>query len=383
MNYDVVMIAITESKKVRITYCLLVFFNTIILLSACGGGGSDTIADSSGIVADNTTNDAIEQDQSVNESPAVFIPPTDAASLQSALHTRYVSASDFDVWLCSISDSTTPFVAYAFPVAGTLGDGLVGNEYVISTGGESSFVWQTLNGTAIRTTSLDTGTVVETSDYQFSGENRISFKFDSTNFNCDRVDNTIAFGGAPTTVSPDNGVTLSLESENARIPDSNRPISATAASTFDPIFFSNEADMVMRFPNGLQTACVDWDLVRGQPLECGRNWEIVDVGDLTPFQAGQTVDNTFGLLSSTSGGIPNQLILNSAGEISIGAGAGEIFGIENRPDGLVTGRYYLNGFTVTLELNGQIFHTFAAISGEENGRVTHLFLAGRFYSENL
>ena len=188
----------------------------------------------------------------------------------------------------------------------------------------------------------------------------------------------MAFGGEIPPTDNNTGSTISLADENARIPASNRPTMASSVSTFDPIFFTNEADMVMTFPNGLITSCVDWDLVNGQPRDCGSNFDIAEVSNLRQFSPGETVNNTFGRLNS-NGSSPNALIMLANGEIAIGNAVSSIFGIDSDPDEFTTGRYYLNGYTITLELGGNIFHSFAG-TDEDEGDVTSLFLANRFYS---
>jgi len=352
---------------------MLVFVGSTVSISACGGGSNEQTP---------TPSPAASQAQPSTVQPTMFVPPNDAASLQNVLYTRYASSTDFDVWQCARPESSTPEFALSFPVAGTYGDGLIAKEYALATGGEAFYLWQTLDGTTLRTTSLDGATVTDTANYQFVSENRVSFEFNGSAFNCDRVDNTVAFGGAPS-MPVDNGEGTTLAAENAKIPSSSQPVSAISVSTFDPVFFVNDADMVMAFPNGLQTSCVDWNLVNDQPRDCDRNFDITDVSELKPFSAGQTINNTFGVLT-TSGYTSNQLILTSSGEISIGIGMTSIYGVESRPeDGMIKGRYYINGYTITMEFSGSIHHTFIGIQEEKNGDVVSMFLANRYYSVNL
>jgi len=180
------------SGDMRLKYGLVVVLGSIFSLSSCGDGGTDT--------ASNNTIESV-----VNaETTAPFVFPTDATTLQNALTTQHASVDDFDVWLCTPQGASSPEIAYELPVAGTLGAGLVGREYVLSTGEESLFTWQVPSSTELVTTTLDTGVVSNTTNYQFGGDSSFSFAFNSTGFTCNRVDNTVAFGGAPTTSDNNN-----------------------------------------------------------------------------------------------------------------------------------------------------------------------------------
>jgi len=176
----------------RIFHGRSIILGSIILISACSGGGE------SGAI-DGSLNPVVTQEQSGIEQQALFIPPNDASSLQDALYTRYTSANDFDVWLCTRSGSSAAEVAYSLPVAGTLGEGLIGQEYSLATGAEFSFQWQALSNTELRSTSTDTGADIYTSGYQFSNDNNFSFEINNINLNCDLVNNSVVFGGAPAT----------------------------------------------------------------------------------------------------------------------------------------------------------------------------------------
>ena len=125
----------------------------LVSVASCGGSGTDAGTDNSVDTSDNQPN-------IVETSP--FVLPFDAESLQNALYTRYVSANNFDVWSCASSGSSTAAVAFLLPLPGTLGNGLIGTQYALTTGGETSFSWEVLDGTSIRTTALDSSVVTVT-----------------------------------------------------------------------------------------------------------------------------------------------------------------------------------------------------------------------------
>ncbi len=336
----------------------------VILLSipvsgilSCGGGSEPTGQTGVNLNADNMQSE-------------VFTQPNDALSLQASLHTRYTSDEDFDVWLCN-QESATPSFAYALPGAGTLGDGLVGRAYLLNFGGEFDFTWQATGATDLQTISLD-GSTVTSRDYQFTSANQMSYVETGVQFDCSRVSNLTAFGGE--SITDNDPVIIDLAAENSRIPNNNRPVSATSVATFDPIFGQSKIQMFMTFPNGLLTSCVDWDLANQQPRDCGSDFDLGQLSPLNPLSAGQTIDGTF----RTE---PNQLILTADGDITLGRGvSSSVHGLESTSD--LTGSYYINGFTITMEFGERVFHTFIGVNDENNGQVQSLLLANIFFDKN-
>ncbi len=64
-------------------------------------------------------------------------------------------------------------------------------------------IWQALDRTTLQTINLDTGAVIETTNYHFTGESHFSFESDGARFNCDSVNNGVAYGGESTTLEMD------------------------------------------------------------------------------------------------------------------------------------------------------------------------------------
>ena len=64
-------------------------------------------------------------------------------------------------------------------------------------------IWQALDRTTLQTINLDTGAVIETTNYHFTSESHFSFESDGARFNCDSVNNGVAFGGESTTLEMD------------------------------------------------------------------------------------------------------------------------------------------------------------------------------------
>ena len=174
---------------------MALLLGTLLIISSCGGGDTQLIGENS--------NDIVVSPQSSAEQSTLFTAPTDANSFQSALYTRQVSEIDFDVWQCTRPGSSVPEVAYALPVIGTFGIGKNGREYSLLTGGESYLIWQALDRTTLQTINLDTGAVIETTNYHFTGESHFSFESDGARFNCDSVNNGVAYGGESTTLEMD------------------------------------------------------------------------------------------------------------------------------------------------------------------------------------
>lgn len=377
----------------RMTYCIPVVFKAIILLGACGGGGG------SDVNGENTT---------VNVEAVPFVAPSDAASLQAALYTRYASADDFDVWLCTPQGSPIPTEAYSLPAPDNAGVDRFGTLFDLTTGGEVTFSWQALSATELRTTDPNTSMEFFSSNYQFSSRSSFSYEQNGVRF-CNLVDNAVAFGGAPVEPSAPVEPTINgqgnsaLAALNARIPAANRPVSAVLGeefvSSFNGTIFINSVEprFIMTFPNGYSTDCHRWDIVADSPTpesigdRCGDlTTEQQEDTPLRGFAPGETLNISFGSLTTsvflTGGGFINSgdLILTSDGRIALGSrgfssiSAGDVT-VTGNSQSNETGRYYLNGYTITVQMDsGEVFHKHIGALSD-----TALMLGNTFYSEGL
>ena len=200
-----------------------------------------------------------------------------------------------------------------------------------------------------------------------------------------------------------------LAKENAKIPADNRPGSAVTITKvvlkgFNPVIPVPVGRMVMKFPNGYSTMCTNWDVVNQKPTpqsigseECmvaktiPESWGTSPT-PLQPFAKGETVDLAVGSISGQSfnfgsagtfGNLSqNDLIMTKDGRIAFGS---KVFsetaaGFRNSSSQR-TGRYYLDGYTLTIETDdGDIAHTYIGILSRTAGKVTSLFLTNQFYS---
>jgi len=175
----------------------------ILVTGLCSCGGGDGSMEQPGIISSEQTETQQTVITMADETLVEFVPPFDQASLAMALTTRYESDSDFDVWLCSTANTA---VAYALPAAGVLGEGRVGIEYSLASGGEVPFTWQAINVSEVRTQFIDLDTEFFSTNYVFSNSTTMSYSLADMTVNCNLVDNTAAFGGASSNADlPPNG----------------------------------------------------------------------------------------------------------------------------------------------------------------------------------
>ncbi len=174
----------------------------VVGLTGCGGGSGGG-SDGEDISANQNPTGMMP----LNDPVATFATPTNAAGLTEALTTRYTSASDFDVWRCDLN-GVENVVAYALPAAGTLGPGMTGIEYSLTTGGETVFTWQALSADEIVTVGEDSGLEFSSTEYVFPNASTMSYQLLGSTISCTLVDNSVAFGGAapqptpPATITP-------------------------------------------------------------------------------------------------------------------------------------------------------------------------------------
>ena len=185
-----------------------------VALTGCGDGGGDTTVET----PEATSPSLIDPP---NDPVTSFIAPADAASLTAALTTRFESASDFDVWVCASESNPDNMFAYALPGAGTLGQGMAGIEYSLSTGGEVMITWQANSADTVTTEIEGSGIEITSTNYVFSNATTMSYLLSGFTINCSRIDNTVAFGGAvtqqPSVTVPTNPA--SDDSSPAQTPD--------------------------------------------------------------------------------------------------------------------------------------------------------------------
>ena len=216
-------------------------------------------------------------------------------------------------------------------------------------------------------------------------------------------------GGAPeiplpATVAEHSG---SLASENAKIPDANRPVSSVQRLIHRlsalPPYSTRVPKMMMTFPNGYSTHCMDWDLLNESPTpgSIGDRCELTNEPQedtlLKPFQAGERINASFGSLTARGFQVPNvvnsslikqgELVMNDAGQIGISSStfsniqSGGSSGVARGSSGIV-GTYYLDGYTITIKTSdGEIRHQYIGVLTRRNGSVTSLMLGNEFFSK--
>ena len=205
-----------------------------------------------------------------------------------------------------------------------------------------------------------------------------------------------------------------LAEENLKIPAANRPTGANTVLRKRwkgfPAQLVFEAKMMMSFPTGYSTDYAEWNLLTQQatPDNIGQieDCELIESkqvdaesskksDSIRGFSSGATIALRFGRNSGSGvtfgDDFGSQLSrgvveMSKDGRIEIGevnaaviAAGGNGVGGGNRRS--VKGRYYLNGYTITIETDdGELFHTFIGVSSDsDSNEDDHLFLAGKHY----
>lgn len=162
--------------------------------------------------------------------------------------------------------------------------------------------------------------------------------------------------------------------------------------------------MMLEFPNGYSTDCTDWDLISGSPTpqsigssDCELTKENNAEKRLNGFEPGETLHKSFGRISadgidamdsSTSTLSGGEIAFSRDGRIVIGefnaffvnAGANASgAGGGNRKN--ISGRYYLNGYTITVQTDsGEVFHSYISWSSDSGSQnIDHIHFAGKHY----
>ena len=213
-----------------------------------------------------------------------------------------------------------------------------------------------------------------------------------------------------------------LANENARIPKENHPDQAYVITKLETqgigisMMVVPVPHMMMTFPNGYSTYCKKWNLVTQTPTpdSIGDNCKLTQesIKDspryssgpgpkpalLHPFKPGETLDFSLGRLSGVgydlgTAGQSNiiskgELTLKKNGRIIIGNSVLSsivpnadvaAYGNSKKSHG---GRYYLNGYTITIETDvGDISHSF--IGSFHKDKVTSVMFRDKFYSARL
>ncbi|WP_298465372.1 hypothetical protein [uncultured Erythrobacter sp.] len=199
----------------------------------------------------------------------------------------------------------------------------------------------------------------------------------------------------------------SLAAANASIPAGSRPRSARIVLEQKwvgfPAVMVNTATPEMSFANGYSTTCAKWNPLRQTPTptsagmlkRCKFKRGASKGKAARKFSPGETINISYGRItgssrsfgsssSSISGGT---LRMTKDGRIQIGefnafsvSSAGSGAGGGNRKIA-VSGRYYLNGHTITIQADdGRIFHGFIAASSKSGGTgYDYIFINGEHY----
>ena len=128
--------------------------------------------------------------------------------------------------------------------------------------------------------------------------------------------------------------------------------------------------------------------------------QVDSVGPASGFKPGQTVSVAFGRIdaSGIDGGTGStsstlrggDLVLTKDGRIAIGSYSAFAASSQTSQGGVVTsgnkkrkviGRYYLDGYTITIETNeGEIIHSYIGWASNKGSRgIDHLYFAGEQY----
>ena len=201
-----------------------------------------------------------------------------------------------------------------------------------------------------------------------------------------------------------------LAAANANIPESNRPIAATVFTDKVlrgfPAMLTFINHMMMQFPNGYYTSCVDWNPVTQAPTpqsigskNCELSRSKEDGSKIWGFKPGARVSVAFGRISAVgvsgigaSGSIISggDLVLTKDGRIVIGefgvnysragSSAGGVVSSGSKKKNII-GRYYLNGYTMTVETNeGEIFHTYIGYTPDkDSGAIKYVYFNDKQY----
>ncbi|MFK8029561.1 MAG: hypothetical protein AB8G18_04935 [Gammaproteobacteria bacterium] len=192
---------------------------------------------------------------------------------------------------------------------------------------------------------------------------------------------------------------------NDRIPTSSRPTLAYAYldqrwAGF-PAQLTYVAQMKLKFLNGNTVYCADWDPVEFQPTagsvgkiieDCEIRQEPGKGEPLKGFSPGETIDIRFGNISAEQGFAGgslhrSDLAMTRDGRIAINNVAIQdmrwrtnFVTSTRRSQGLV-GRYYLNGYTITVETDdGDVVHGFTGYRSEETSRgFDHIYINGEHF----
>ncbi len=204
-----------------------------------------------------------------------------------------------------------------------------------------------------------------------------------------------------------SGTSQSLAAENAKIPAQSRPASARIILKQKwvgfPAVMINEATPEMSFSNGYATTCAKWNPLTQSPTpsSAGRmkRCEVkrgASKGKLAhKFSPGETISVSFGRISASSSNLGGStstisggtLRMTKDGRIEIGKfnafsarASGANAGGGNRKIA-VSGRYYLNGHTITIKGDdGRVYHGFIAASSNKGGRgYDNIFINGEHY----
>jgi hypothetical protein len=196
-----------------------------------------------------------------------------------------------------------------------------------------------------------------------------------------------------------------LKTLNQKIPAVNRPHKASLnmVSKFKgfPAILTHEVVMVPEFNGGFQLSCTDWDPGAGVIAA-----ELVDTKGckvdgkktkklVSGFEPGQRVTLAFGNISgfdvdgieqsatSMSGG---DVVMSESGEIAIGSWRvnntlnSTAHTTSTRRNNSLVGRYYLNGYTITIMSNeGEVHNGLIGYTETDSGTISALFINGKHY----
>ena len=193
-----------------------------------------------------------------------------------------------------------------------------------------------------------------------------------------------------------------LASANASIPSASRPVSAHVVLEQNwqgfPAILVQEAALHLSFAGGQTVTCAHWDPSRFSPASAGR-LKGCKVKSGTEgkrahgFRPGETVQVSFGNTGGSSTNLggssgvrlkKSDLRMTSDGRIAIGlvnvaTGAAGNNRVNTWKKRGLTGRYYLDGHTITIQTDqGETIHGFIAAT-PGGGRIDHVFLMGSHY----
>ena len=202
-----------------------------------------------------------------------------------------------------------------------------------------------------------------------------------------------------------------LQTANARIPSANRPTNAVVVAESRlsgyPALLKIETFMAMQFPNGNWTHCTKWNPVSQSPTQqsiggkrCELSRSVDSTGPVNGFTPGQTIDVAFGRISASGidGGIGTSsstlrggdLVLTKSGRIAVGSFESLSASSQTSQGGVTTGggksnrvigRYYLDGYTITIETNeGQMLHSYIGWASKKGSqKIDYLYFDDKQY----